>query len=293
LRDQGYEVTVLPVGPDARIAPADFAAALRPATVLASVMYANNEVGSIQPISELARIAHEHGVLFHTDAVQAPSWLSLDVRALGVDLLSLSAHKCYGPKGIGLLYARRGVPIAPMLHGGGQEFGRRPGTQNVAGAVGMARALELAVSEREETTRTVTRLRNRLEAGIRSSVADVRVNAGDAPRLPGHLNVSFAGTESAALLIRLDLAGIAASAGSACTSGSLEPSHVLAAMSLDERWRRGAIRFSLGRATSEADVDRVAAAVPSIVEELRGPAELLRGDGLTQKTNGARLEAEA
>jgi cysteine desulfurase len=279
LHDEGYETTVLPVDSEGRVETARFTAALRPTTVLASVAYANNEVGTVAPIAELAAIARERGVLFHTDAVQAPSWLPLDVRELGVDLLSLSAHKFHGPKGVGLLYVRRGVRIAPILHGGGQEFGRRSGTQNVLGIVGMARALELAVLERTRRGREVAELRDRLEAGITALVPDVRINGGGAQRLANNLNVSFAGVDSAALLIALDLAGIAVSAGSACTSGSPEPSHVLVALGLEPRWQTGAIRFSLGITTSRSEIDRVLRLVPPLVADLRRPAGLLRGDG--------------
>jgi cysteine desulfurase len=272
LRAEGIDVTVLPVGSDGCVDPATLADALQPHTVLVSIMYANNEIGTVQPITKLARVAHDRGILFHTDAVQAPSWLPVDARELGADLLSLSAHKFGGPKGVGLLYARSGVALVPIVHGGGQEFGRRSGTENVAGAVGMACALELAAAERAESSRRVAGLRDRLEAGIRSVIADVRVNGADAPRLANNLNVSFAGIESAALLIGLDLSGVAVSAGSACTSGVLEPSHVLAALALEPHWQTGAIRFSLGMATTSAEVDRVLAVLPGLVSELRAPA---------------------
>ncbi len=268
LREEGFEITVLPVGRDGRVEPDEFARALRPDTILASVMYANNEIGTLQPVTELARIAHERGVLFHTDAVAAASWLPLDVQGLGVDLLSLSAHKFQGPKGVGILYVRQGVPIQPIVHGGGQEFGRRSGTENVLGITGAARALELALLERPEACGRIARLRDRLEAGIRSTVPEVRIN-GAAPRLPNILNLSFAGIESAALLIALDLAGVAVSAGSACTSGTLEPSHVLAAIGVEAPWDMGAIRFSLGTRTTPSDTDRVLALLPGLVAGLR------------------------
>jgi len=280
LRARGIETTVLPVGSDGMAATADLADALRPSTILASIMYANNEVGTIQPIAELAAIATARKVLFHSDAVQAPSWLPIDVRGLGVDMLSLSAHKFGGPKGIGLLYLRRGAPLASVLHGGGQEFARRPGTQNVAGAVGLAVALELAARERAEASARVAALRGRLETEIIVKIPDARINAHGAPRIPSISSVSFAGTESAALLIALDLAGVAASAGSACTSGALEASHVLGAMGLEERWQRGAIRFSLGRTTTPAEIDRLLDVLPAIVAAQRRPFEKdLAGDG--------------
>ncbi|MFY9664556.1 MAG: cysteine desulfurase family protein [Candidatus Cybelea sp.] len=292
LAEKGVETTVLPVDSDGRLDPASFSAALGPGTILASVGYANNEIGAVQPIAELARIAHRHGVVFHTDAVQAPGWLPLDVRELGVDLLALSAHKFHGPKGVGALFIRRGTPIAPITYGGGQEFGVRPGTQNVAGIVGMARALELAQLERVVQSKRVAALRDRLEAGIRAAISDVRVNGAE-PRLASILNVSFAGADSAALLIALDLAGIAASAGSACTSGSLEPSHVLAALGVESRWQRGGIRFSLGRATSPAEIERVLEVMPGLVADVRRPIERLAGGMGRLKTNGARLERKA
>ncbi|MBV9718962.1 MAG: cysteine desulfurase [Candidatus Eremiobacteraeota bacterium] len=269
LRDEGFEITVLPVGASGRVDVDQFAAALRPSTVMASVMYANNEIGTVQPIAELARVARARGVLFHSDAVQAPSWLALETDELHVDLLSLSAHKFGGPKGVGMLYTRRGTPLAPIIHGGGQEFGRRAGTPNVAGIAGLARALELAVLERPEQTARVAGLRDRLERGI-VAIDDVQIN-GAGPRLPNIVNASFDGVESAALLIALDLAGIAVSAGSACASGSLQPSHVLAALGSDGRRHGGAIRFSLGTTTSESDIDRVLAILPAVLAEQRRP----------------------
>jgi cysteine desulfurase len=271
LHAEGYEITRLPVSSDGLVNVQDFESALRPETVFASVMYANNEIGTVQPIAELARIAHDRGVLFHTDAIQAPGWLPLAVGALGVDLLSLSAHKFGGPKGVGCLYVRRGVRLAPILHGGGQEFGRRPGTENVVGIAGMARALELAEAERPRKAAQIGGLRDRLETGIRSSVPDVRINGAGAIRLPNNSNVSFAGIASEVLLIGLDLAGIAASAGSACTSGVLEPSHVLAALGLEPRWRTGAIRFSLGAGTTASQIERVLSILPGLVARLRVP----------------------
>jgi cysteine desulfurase len=279
LSDLRYEVTVLPVGADGLVEVATFAGALRPRTLLASVMYANNETGTIQPIAELAAAARERGTHFHTDAVQAPSWLPLDVPSLGVDMLSLSAHKFHGPQGVGLLYVRRGVPIVPLPRGGGQEYGRRAGTQNVIGAVGMVCALGLAIAERKEVSLRIGALRNRLEAGIRSAIPDVHINAAGSARLPNFTNVSFAGLRSDELLIALDLAGIAVSAGSACTSGSLEPSHVLTAMGTQPRWCESAIRFSLGTTTSAEQIDRVLAVLPPLVAGLRQHVGALQGDG--------------
>jgi cysteine desulfurase len=270
LAREGHEIELLAVDQRGAIAPHAFAAALRPNTILASVFYANNEIGTVSPIAELARIARARGVLFHTDAVQAPGWLPVDVRELGVDLLSISAHKFEGPKGVGVLYVRDGVALEPILHGGGQEFGRRSGTENVSGIVGLARALELAVAERPERAPRVARLRDRLEGGIHAMVPGVRVNGAGGPRLPGNSNVSFEGALSEELLVQLDLQGVAVSAGSACTSGALEPSHVIAALGIEPRWQGGPIRFTLGRTTTEAEVDRVLALLPGVVEAAKG-----------------------
>lgn len=267
LRELGCSVTLLPVDERGLVDPVQFEAELRPETVLATVMYANNEIGSIQPIAELAQVARRHGVLFHTDAIQAPSWLPIDVRQLGVDLLSLSAHKFQGPKGVGALYVRGGTPLVPILHGGGQEVGRRSGTENVAGVSAMARALELAAEERTACSERVARLRDRLEQGILDRVPAAAIHAAGAPRLPNVSSIGFSGVESEPLLVRLDLEGVAVSAGSACTSGVLAQSHVIEAIHADAR--RGVIRCSLGTTTTQAEVDRLLALLPSIVEELR------------------------
>lgn len=269
LREEGFEVTLLPVDRAGRVDPAAFAAALRPGTVLASVMLANNEIGTLAPVAALAALARERGVTFHTDAVQAPGQVPLDVGQLGVDLLSLSGHKFYGPKGVGILYVREGTPLVPHVRGGGQEYGRRAGTENVAGIAGIARALELAEVDRAVIAPRMATLRDRLQAAIEASVPDVQINGAPADRLPNNLSVAFAGVDAEALLIRLDLEGIAASAGSACTSGSLEPSHVGAAIGLERRFGTGVIRFSLGRTTTEGEIDRVAAMLPGIVGEVR------------------------
>lgn len=268
LRAEGWEVTLVPVDEGGRIDPAAVAAALRPQTTLASIHYANNEIGTIAAIPEIARIARERGIVFHTDAVQAPGYLPLDVTALGVDLLSISAHKFYGPKGVGVLYVREGVPLRPIVLGGSQEFSKRAGTENVAGIVGMSRALDLAVNERG-TAERIAALRDRLENGILERIADVRINGRGAPRLPNNCNVSFSGVESEQLLVRLDLDGIAASGGSACASGASESSHVLAALGLAPEWLRGPVRFSLGRSTTAAEIDRVLELLPTAVADLR------------------------
>jgi cysteine desulfurase len=272
LAEDGWAVTVLPVDGNGRIDPAEFAAALRADTQIASVMYANNEIGTVEPIAELAALAHDRGVLFHTDAIAAPSWLPLDVRALGVDLLSLSAHKFYGPKGVGVLYVREGTPLTPLLHGGGQEFGRRSGTENVAGIAGLAAALEPAANRRESSASRVRSLRDRLEAGISIAVPGLRINGAGAPRLPNVASVSFDGADPEALLARLDLEGVAVSLGSACASGVLEPSHVLGALRGAVLKSAGTIRFSLGTPTTQAQIERVLAILPPVVEAVRRSA---------------------
>ncbi|MGB6986630.1 MAG: cysteine desulfurase family protein [Candidatus Aquilonibacter sp.] len=271
LREEGFEVTLLPVDERGLVDPAVFMRALRDDTVLASVMYANNELGVIQPIAALAAAARARDVLFHTDAVQAAAWIDVSPRKLGVDLLSLSAHKFYGPKGVGVLYVRDGVALQSLVHGGGQEFGRRSGTENVAGIVGFAAALERVAASRERAER-IGRLRDRFEAGLQARVPGIRINGAGVSRLPNMSNMSFDRLDSEELLMRFDLEGIAVSAGSACTSGVLEPSHVIAALNIDPRWQRGVIRFSLGEDTTEEEIDRVLELVPRMSEELQGRA---------------------
>ncbi len=272
LRDEGFEITLLPVDERGSVDPAAFARALRDDTVLASVMYANNELGVLQPIAELAGLARARGVIFHTDAVQAAAWIDVRPRELGVDLLSLSAHKFYGPKGVGVLYVRDGLALQPLVYGGGQEFGRRSGTENVAGIVGLAAALERVVATLPQRAQRISRLRDKFERGLQARVPEIRINGAGAPRLPNTSNVSFDGLDSEALLMRFDLEGIAVSAGSACTSGALEPSHVIAALHVDPRWQRGIIRFSLGEGTTEEEIDRVLELVPHITEVMQGRA---------------------
>jgi cysteine desulfurase len=269
LRDEGFEVTVLPVDSAGRVDPAAFEAALRPDTVIASVMLANNELGTLQPIETLARIARSHGVLFHSDAVQAPGRVPLDVGALGVDLLSLSAHKFYGPKGVGALYVRAGTALAPLIVGGGQEHGLRAGTENVAGIVGFAHAFGLASAELPVESVRLRELRDRFEAGC-AEIPGVRINAREADRLPNVSSIAFADIDAATFLVRLDLEGVAASAGSACAAGSTEPSHVLAALDVPGWARFGTLRFSFGKLTGEQDVERLLAVLPGIVSSVRG-----------------------
>jgi len=265
----GAEVTYVGVDRYGRVDPAEVERAITPRTILVSIMYANNEVGTIEPITEIAHIAHTHGIPIHTDAVQAGGQLSLDVQALGVDLLSLSAHKFYGPKGIGLLYVRQKTPLLPSLTGGGQEGGRRAGTENVAFAVGMATALSLAYADREVRNARLIALRDRLIHGILSSVPGAELTGHPTARLPNSASFVIPGVTSDALLMHLDVLGICASAGSACTAGRLEPSHVLTAMGYPDELALGALRLTLGHGTTEDDVDAVVAALPHVVSSLR------------------------
>jgi cysteine desulfurase len=271
LEAEGWSVTRLPVDAQGVVSVDAFRDALRTETTLATIMLANNEIGTVQPIVALAAIAREQGVTFHTDAIQAPGQRALDVHALGVDLLSISAHKFFGPKGVGALYVRSGTPLVAQMLGGGQEYGLRAGTENLAGIVGLATALELAEAERPATAARVATLRDRLEAGILAAIPDTRVNGRGVERLANSCSVAFAGVPGDALLIRLDLEGIAASAGSACAAGSLEPSHVVQAIGLDDVYRRGVIRFSLGGTTSADEVDEVIMRLPEIIERVRAP----------------------
>jgi cysteine desulfurase len=269
LQREGAEITIL--RPDSRgvVDPASVRDALRPATVLISVMHANNETGAIQPIAEIAAIAHEAGALFHSDGVQAAGRLPVDVRALGADLYSISAHKLNAPKGAGALYVRQGVKLQPLQFGGRHERERRAGTENVPGIAALgAAAAELLTHGAEDSARLAV-LRDRLEAGLFARVPDVQLNSGDAPRLANTANLRFAGLQGEALVIALDLAGFAVSSGAACSSGAVEPSHVLVAMGLTPAEARASIRFSLGLGNDEAQVDALVEAVAASVERLR------------------------
>jgi cysteine desulfurase len=275
LREEGFDVTILPVDANGEIDPATFASALRDETALVSLMLANNELGTLHPIGEFAALAHERGALFHTDAVQAAGRIPLDVCELRVDLLSLSAHKFFGPKGVGMLYVRSGTTLAPLVAGGGQEHGLRAGTENVAGIVGLATAFELALAERVAESERLRALRDRFEVGVLATIPGARVNAQGAPRLPHVASVAFEGVDAPTLLIRLDLEGVAVSAGSACAAGASEPSHVLRAIGSPESAARGTIRFSFGRLTGMLEVDDVLAMLPEIVTEVRDEATVL------------------
>ena len=272
LQTIGFELTLLPVDASGIVNPDDLRDAIRPDTVLVSVMYANNEVGTIQPIAELGAICREADLLFHTDAVQAVGMLPLDVEALNVDLLSLTAHKFYGPKGVGVLYARRNTPLQPQIHGGGQERRRRAGTENVPAIVGLAAALTRAEARRPAYAARLTILRDRLMSGLLERIPLSRLNGDPIRRLPNNANLAFDCVEGESILLLLDQAGICASSGSACTSGSLEPSHVLTAMGLSTEWANGSVRFSLGQSSSEADVEYLLDQLPTMVERLRAVA---------------------
>lgn len=269
LEKQGWQVTYLPVDADGFVTAQQVENALRPDTVLVSVMAANNEIGTLEPVAEIGALCHERGVLFHTDAVQAVGAIPLDVEALHADMLSLSAHKFHGPKGIGALYIRKGVKIDPLIHGGAQERGHRAGTENLPGIVGLGKAIELAEEGLAENAARMTVLRNRLISGLTAAIPNMRINGTMDKRLPNNVNVSFAGIEGEAVLLRLDLEGIAASSGSACTAGSLDPSHVLTAIGLTRDEAKGSLRLTLGTDTTQADVDEVVKKLPGIVASLR------------------------
>lgn len=269
LAKRGIDVSFLPVNRAGVVDAAEVRRALRPETVLITVMHANNEIGTLQPLEEIGRIATEADVWFHADAVQSAGKVPLDVSALGVDLLSISAHKIYGPKGVGALYVRSGTTMEPLLFGGSHERDRRPGTENVPGIVGLGRAAELAREKLSEDAARVSRLRDKFEQGVMAAVSGARVNGVDAARVPNTSNIVFPDISSESLLIALDMKGLACSSGSACSSGAVKPSHVLTAIGLASADARSSLRFSLGRHTTEADVDLVLAMIPQEVARLR------------------------
>ncbi len=269
LEKQGFRVTRLPVDATGRVRPEDVERAVSPETVLISVMAANNEIGTLEPIGEIAAIAKRHGIPFHTDAVQAIGAVPIDVRRSGIDLLSLSGHKFHGPKGVGALYVRGGLKIDPLVHGGEQERGYRSGTENVPGIVGMGTAIERAMARMDENARRISALRDRLIRGILERIPGSRLNGHPETRLPNNCHVSIPGAQGEALLLRMDLVGIACSSGSACTSGSLDPSHVLQAIGLDEEEAGGSLRLTLGEETTEAEIDEVLRVLPGIAADLR------------------------
>jgi len=273
LEKQGFEVTYLPVDADGLLSAEAVKAAIRPDTILISIMFANNEIGTIQPIAEIGAIAREQGVLFHTDAVQAVAHLPITLSELPIDLLSLSGHKFHGPKGVGALYVRKGVRLPTFITGGGQERGRRAGTENVAGIIGMATAMDEAVKHLDASMAKVTALRDRFIAGI-TKLPAVRLTGHPIKRLPGIASVVFECIEGEAMLLMLDAAGISASSGSACSSGSLDPSHVLLAIGLPHELAHGSVRFSFSEENTEADVDYMLEQIPPIVAKLRAMSPL-------------------
>jgi cysteine desulfurase len=269
LETQGYTVTYLPVDRYGLVEPAAVEDAITGETVLISVMFANNEIGTIEPISEIGGIARDHGVLFHTDAVQAVGNIPIDVSTLNVDLLSLSAHKFYGPKGTGALFIREGTAIDNFIHGGAQERQRRAGTENLPGIIGLGSAIKRATADVEGHSKKIRSMRDRLLEGIRQKIPDVTLNGHPVLRLPNNINISFSSLDGEALLLMLDENGICASTGSACSSGSQKPSHVLRAIGLPPSLARGSLRLTLGDATADNDIDVVLGILPDIVDRLR------------------------
>lgn len=269
LEKQGFDATYLPVDKDGIISLDDLENAIREDTILITVMFANNEIGTIQPIKEIGEIAREHKIPFHTDAVQAAGHIPINVADMKIDMLSLSAHKFGGPKGTGVLYVRRGLRYDPLITGGAQERNKRAGTENIAGIVGTAEALKLALSECEEEAARLAKMRDRLIDGILGTIPYTRLNGSRDKRLPSNVNVSVEYIEGESLILLLDLNGICASSGSACTTGSLDPSHVLLALGLPHEVAHGSLRLSLGKDTTDADIDYILEVLPKVVERLR------------------------
>ena len=269
LEERAVEVTFLPVNPDGLVNPADVRKAIRPETVLISVMHANNEIGCVEPIEEIGRIATEADVYLHVDAVQTAGKIPINVDMLGADLLAISAHKFYGPKGVGAIYIRKGTHIRPILFGGKDTRVHRPGTENVAGIVGIGKAAEIALGKLPSEGARLAALRDRLEKGLLEKIPHARINGAQAPRTPNTANLSFSFIEGESLVIALDMKGIACSTGAACSSGAIEPSHVITAIGLSAGEARGSMRFSLGRTNTDADVDYALQAIPEAVAQLR------------------------
>jgi cysteine desulfurase len=269
LESDGFDVTYLPVDSDGLVTAEQVSAAIRPDTILITIMFANNEIGTIQPIAEIGKIAREKGITFHTDAVQAMGNIPINVADMNIDLLSMSSHKFYGPKGIGALYIRKSVKITSFLHGGAQERGRRASTENVPAIVGLAKALEIAAENMETYNRKLIALRDRTIKEIEQKIPFIRLNGHREKRLPGNVNFSFEFIEGESLLLMLDMKGIAASSGSACTSGSLDPSHVLLAIGLPHEIAHGSLRITFGDENTDADVDALMEVLPVIVQRLR------------------------
>jgi cysteine desulfurase len=290
LEKEGFTVTYLPVDQYGLVDPAELEKAITDKTILISVMYANNEIGTIEPIEELGAIARKHRIPFHTDAVQAIGNIPIDVKAQNIDLLSLSAHKFYGPKGIGVLYIRKGIKIDNLIHGGGQERRRRAGTENLAGIVGLGKAIELATTNIEGHNQKIRALRDRLLKGIVEKIPYTHLNGHPEKRLPNNINISFEFIEGESMLLWLDDEGICASTGSACTSGSLEPSHVLLATGLPVEISHGSLRLTLGNVNTDADVDFVLEVLPRVVTRLREMSPLYHKSGKEGKTEVQKNE---
>ena len=269
MEQRGFEVTYLPVDRYGRISVEQLRDAIRDTTVLISIMHVNNENGTIQPLEGICEIAQEHDIPFHTDAVQSVGKLEIDVQALGVNLLSLSGHKIYAPKGMGVLYIRRGTRLANLVHGGAHERNRRAGSENVPAIVGIGVAAELARQEQDAYAQHLNALTRRLREGLDAHIDRLHYNGHPEHCAPGTLNVSFENVEGESLILRLDMEGICVSTGSACTSGSMEPSHVLAALGLPPRLAQGTVRFSLGRNTTEAEIDAVIGKLPKVIQQMR------------------------
>lgn len=269
LEKKGYEITYLDVDENGLVNPEDLEASIRPDTILVTIMFANNEIGTVQPIKELGEIAHKHGVLFHTDAVQAFGQIPINADEMNIDMLSASGHKLNGPKGIGFLYIRKGLKIGPFIHGGAQERRRRAGTENVPGIVGLGKAVEIAAATMEERAAKETELRDYLMECVMKEIPYTRVNGSREKRLPGNVNFSFQFIEGESLLIMLDMEGICASSGSACTSGSLDPSHVLLAIGLPHEIAHGSLRLTIGEDNTKEDIDFVIEQLKRIVGRLR------------------------
>ena len=274
LEKQGFDVTYLPVDGDGIIRMSDLEKAIRPDTILITIMAANNEIGSIQPIEKIGSLARLNGIAFHTDAIQAVGHIPINVKTQSIDLLSLSAHKLYGPKGVGALYVKNGIPLKPFIFGGGQERNMRAGTENMAGIVALGHAIDLAVSEMKDEAIRLSALRDKMINGILTSVPHTRLNGSGTKRLPNNVNISFEFIEGEALLLLLDMKGVFASSGSACTSGDLDPSHVLLAIGLPHELSHGSLRLTLGRRTTDSHVEYLLKELPPIVSRLRDMSPL-------------------
>ena len=270
LGKMGFEYTILPVDEFGLVDPKDLDAAIRPDTILTSIMFANNEIGTIEPVAELAEVCHKRGVLFHTDGVQATGHIKIDVKELPIDMMTMAAHKMYGPKGVGALYARKGIKLTPLIHGGGQEFGLRSGTENTPGLIGFGMAAELAADRiANGEIENERRLRDKLIDGLLERIPDTILTGHRTKRLPYHVSICVKYIEGEGMLLLMDAAGIGVSSGSACTSGSLEPSYVLLAIGLDHSTAHGSVRLTLGKDINDEDIDYVLEQFPPIVEKLR------------------------